>query len=71
MPFRAPLGWIEWTLYLTGTSGGGKTESGAIPIRHFAPGLPARNAPASWHDTYTDLEQKLSVTPIQRRIGPC
>ncbi len=46
---------------LTGPTGAGKSETAGIALRHFAPGLGARNPPASWHDTITDLEAKLSA----------
>jgi hypothetical protein len=58
--YRAALGEapgpIDWSLYLAGPHGVGKTELAALAQQHFGAGLDARHLPGGWSSTANALE---------------
>ena len=54
--YRAVLGDIDFTLYLAGPTGAGKTELAALAQQHFGPTMDSRHLPASWLSTGNALE---------------
>jgi hypothetical protein len=49
--YRAPLGPVDFSLFLTGRTGVFKTELAALAQQHWGAGLDARHLPASWSST--------------------
>ncbi len=59
--YRAPLGEaapIDHGVFLAGQTGSRKSEAAALALAHFGRGFNARNFPANWDDTESDLEAK-------------
>ncbi|HYZ26769.1 MAG TPA: toprim domain-containing protein, partial [Geminicoccaceae bacterium] len=59
--YRAPLGEpnpVDFSLHLTGPTGGFKTELAALAQAHFGAAFNGRRLPASWADTANMLEKK-------------
>jgi hypothetical protein len=59
--YRAPLGEaapIDHGVFLAGQTGSRKSEAAAIALAHFGRGFNARNFPANWDDSESDLEAK-------------
>ena len=59
--WRAPLGPADFTLWLTGATGVGKTELAALVQRHFGAEMDARHLPAAFTSTANALEVLASV----------
>ncbi len=49
--YRAPLGPVDFSIFLTGRTGVFKTEIAALAQQHWGAGMDARNLPASWSST--------------------
>lgn len=49
--YRAPLGPVDFSLFLAGRTGVFKTEIAALAQQHWGAGMDARNLPASWSST--------------------
>ncbi|MDD5036686.1 MAG: hypothetical protein PHE55_18260 [Methylococcaceae bacterium] len=59
--YRSPLGEaapIDHGVFLAGQTGSRKSEAAAMAMAHFGRGFNARNFPANWDDTESDLEAK-------------
>jgi len=59
--YRAPLGEaapIDHSVFLSGQTGSRKSEAAGLALAHFGRGFNARNFPANWDDTESDLEAK-------------
>ena len=59
--YRAPLGEaapIDHGVFLAGQTGSRKSEAAGLALAHFGRGFNARNFPANWDDTESDLEAK-------------
>jgi len=59
--YRAPLGEaapIDHGVFLAGQTGSRKSEAAGVALAHFGRGFNARNFPANWDDTESDLEAK-------------
>ena len=59
--YRAPLGEaapIDHGVFLAGQTGSRKSEAAAMALAHFGRGFNARNFPANWDDTESDIEAK-------------
>ncbi len=54
--WRAPLGPTDFTLFLVGRTGRGKTELLTLTQQHFGAAMHARNLPADWSSTANALE---------------
>ena len=54
--YRAVLGGADFSLYLTGPTGAGKSELAALAQRHFGKDMDARHLPGSWASTANALE---------------
>jgi hypothetical protein len=54
--YRAVLGASDFSLFLVGQTGTGKTELTALAQQHFGAGLDARHLPGSWASTGNSLE---------------
>jgi len=54
--FRAALGGADFSLFLVGPTGAGKSELAALAQQHFGVALDARHLPASWSSTANALE---------------
>lgn len=54
--WRAPLGSCDFSVFLYGPTGNGKSELAALAQQHFGRGMTARNLPASWESTANGLE---------------
>ena len=49
--YRAPFGDCDFSIFLAGLTGTGKTELAALCQQHYGPGMDARHLPASWTST--------------------
>lgn len=54
--YRAALGGSDFSLFLVGPTGVGKSELGALSQQHYGAGLDSRHLPASWSSTGNALE---------------
>ncbi len=54
--FRAALGGTDFSLFLVGPTGIGKSELAALAQQHYGPTLDARHFPGSWASTANALE---------------
>ncbi|HEY8598325.1 MAG TPA: DUF3854 domain-containing protein, partial [Thermomicrobiales bacterium] len=54
--YRAALGGTDFSLFLVGPTGIGKSELAALAQQHYGPTLDARHLPASWSSTANALE---------------
>ena len=54
--YRAVLGACDFSLFLVGLTGIGKSEIAALGQQHFGAGLDARHLPGSWSSTANSLE---------------
>jgi hypothetical protein len=54
--WRAPLGPCDFSIYVAGGTGLGKSETAVLAQQHFGPKLDARNIPGSWSSTGNALE---------------
>jgi hypothetical protein len=54
--WRAPLGHADFSLYLAGQTGEGKSELAALAQQHFGRAMDARHLPASWSSSANALE---------------
>jgi hypothetical protein len=54
--YRAPLGPSDFTFWLSGDSGAGKSVLAALAQAHFGLSFTSRNAPANWSSTANALE---------------
>ena len=54
--YRAVLGACDFSIFLAGVTGIGKSELAALGQQHFGAGLDARNLPGSWSSTANSLE---------------
>jgi hypothetical protein len=59
--WRAPLGPADFTLWLTGPTGAGKTELAALVQQHFGAEMDARHLPAAFTSTANALELLASL----------
>jgi hypothetical protein len=53
---RAALGTADFSLYISGPTGAGKSVLGALLQQHYGPGMDAAHLPASWSSTGNALE---------------
>lgn len=53
---RAPLGSIDFSLFIAGDSGFGKSELAALAQRHWGVAFHGKNLPGSWASTANSLE---------------
>jgi hypothetical protein len=60
--WRVPLGHVGLTLGLTGKTGSGKTELGALGQRHYGKDFDAEHLPGSWSTTENALEAQAFIT---------
>jgi hypothetical protein len=49
--YRAPLGCVDFSLFLAGPTGCYKSEAAALAQQHYGAGMDARSLPASWSST--------------------
>lgn len=59
--YRAPLGEaaaVDHGVFLAGQTGSRKSEAAGVALAHFGRGFNARNFPANWDDTESDIEGK-------------
>jgi hypothetical protein len=56
MYWRTPLGAKDFSLFLAGTSGAGKTELASLARQHWGQGLGSRHLPASWESSANSNE---------------
>ena len=54
--YRAALGGADFSLFLAGATGIGKSELAALAQQHYGSGFDARNLPASWSSTANATE---------------
>ncbi|MHB0912154.1 MAG: DUF3854 domain-containing protein [Armatimonadota bacterium] len=54
--FRVPISDVDFSLYLSGPTGAGKTELAALMQQHWGSGLDARHMPGSWSSTGNAME---------------
>jgi Domain of unknown function (DUF3854)/Domain of unknown function (DUF927) len=54
--YRAPLGQVDCSLFVVGTSGAGKSELSALAMQHYGPGMGRLNLPGNWSSTANALE---------------
>lgn len=54
--WRAPLGRSDFSLFLHGTTGSGKSELAAMCQAHYGAGFDSRSLPANWSNTAGSLE---------------
>ncbi|MGF1582780.1 MAG: DUF3854 domain-containing protein [Gemmataceae bacterium] len=54
--YRAVLGNVDFSIFLTGPSGTFKSELAALAQQHFGPAMNARNLPDNWSSTDNALE---------------
>ena len=59
--YRAPLGSLDFVLFLVGQTGSLKTAVAAVAQQHYGPELDANHLPLSWTDTANALEAQLFV----------
>jgi len=56
MVYRAPLGQIDFSGFLVGRTGVGKSELAALAQQHYGPGMDRLGLPASWMSTANALQ---------------
>jgi len=59
--YRAPLGAIDFSLHLLGSTGVGKSEVASLAQAHFGQKITARTLPAAWSGTGNALEVLCSL----------
>jgi hypothetical protein len=58
--YRAPLGVTpDSSLFLYGSTGGGKSEVGALLEQHYGSGMDRQNLPGNWSSTVNALERQM------------
>jgi hypothetical protein len=55
--YRAPVGDIDMSVFMSGRTGVGKSEIAALAQQHYGAALDARHLPASWSSTENALEE--------------
>ncbi len=58
-PFRAVVEECPFSLHISGSKGGGKTELASIAAGHFGPDLDAKQSLESWESTASAMERTL------------
>ena len=56
MAYRAPLGQVDLSGWLTGPSGAGKSELAALAQQHYGGGMDRLHLPGNWSSTANSLE---------------
>jgi hypothetical protein len=56
MVYRAPLGQADFSVWLVGPTGAGKSELAALAVQHWGPSMDRLHLPASWSSTGNALE---------------
>ena len=59
--YRAPLGKIDSSIHLVGSTGVGKSAFAALAQQHYGSGLNSNNFPASWSSTDNAIEGKAFI----------